>query len=159
MFILGLFSFFLFLCYTFFMIRKTCDYFWSLRHQFVKYVVVGVSGLVIDLSTLIFFTTVFGWTPVFAVIVNQSIVLGYNFTLNKYWSFRNTAIPHTQLVRYFILAACNYGISVLLMYIFHDLLSYDYRLVRIGTIALMVSWNFFLYKYWVYKDTEIEISA
>jgi putative flippase GtrA len=37
------------------------------------------------------------------------------------------------------------------MYVFNHGFGFDYRLVRICSIALMVSWNFFLYKYWVYK--------
>lgn len=133
------------------MIKKLITYGWSLRYQFAKYFIVGISGLVIDMATLVLFKEVFGWWPVFAVMVNQLIILVYNFSLNKYWSFKNTEIPHKQIVRYLILAVLNYCFSVIIMYIFNHQLEFDYRIVRLCTIAAMVSWNFFLYKYWVYK--------
>lgn len=134
------------------MIKKTVVYFWSLRREFAKYFIVGISGFVFDLGSLILFTEVFGFWPTGAVVVNQIILLVYNFTLNKYWSFRNRAMPHKQVVRYLSLSFFNYLLAVASMYVFNHELGFDYRLVRILTIAIMVSWNFFLYKYWVYKE-------
>lgn len=133
------------------MLRKTLAYAWSVRREFAKYFVVGFSGLFLDIGTLVLFKEVFGMNPVVAVVVNQILLLSYNFSLNKYWAFRNKAMPHKQLVRYLTLAGLNYLFSIGAMYIGHDRYGGDYRLVRIGTIALMVGWNFFLYKYWVYK--------
>ena len=140
------------------MIKKTASYFWSLRREFTKYFIVGTSGFVFDLGTLILFTEVFGWWPTAAVVVNQIILLTYNFTLNKYWSFRNRAMPHKQAVKYLSLSGFNYLLAVASMYVFNHELGFDYRLVRIFTIAVMVSWNFFLYKYWVYKLEQPVIS-
>jgi putative flippase GtrA len=139
------------------MIKKTVSYFWSLRREFTKYFIVGFSGLFLDMGTLILFKEVFGIVPVLAVVINQILLLTYNFTLNKYWSFRNREMPHKQLIRYLNLAVFNYLFSVATMYLFNQVLDYDYRLVRICTIAIMVSWNFFLYKYWVYKEEKADI--
>lgn len=133
------------------MIKKTVAYFWSLRREFAKYFIVGFSGLFLDMGSLILFKEKFNMAPVVAVIINQAILMNYNFLLNKYWSFRNRAMPHKQLVKYLSLAGFNYLFSVGVMYFFNHILDFDYRLVRIATIATMVSWNFFLYKYWVYK--------
>lgn len=141
------------------MIKKIISYFWSLRREFTKYFIVGFSGLFLDMGSLILFTEVFGLLPVVAVLVNQAFLMSYNFTLNKYWSFKNKAVPHKQLVRYFTLAAFNYTFSVITMYFFNHILEFDYRLVRIATIAFMVSWNFFLFKYWVYGVEKVVQSS
>jgi len=133
-------------------IKKTAKYFWSVRHQFAKYFIVGISGVVLDMASLVLLKEYFGWAPTAAVIVNQVFLLSYNFSLNKYWSFRDKAMPHKQIVRYLILAAVNYLFSVGAMYVFNHIWEFDYRLVRLATIAAMVSWNFFLYKYWVYNS-------
>lgn len=138
------------------MIKRTVAYFWSLRREFTKYFIVGFSGLFLDIGTLILFTEKFGMLPVVAVVVNQSVLLIYNFLLNKYWSFKNKAMPHKQVVRYLTLTGFNYLFAVGTMYVFNHILNFDYRFVRIATIAVMVSWNFFLYKYWVYKAESIE---
>lgn len=128
------------------------NYFWSLRREFAKYFLVGISAVVFDMATLIFFKEIVGISAVFSVVLNQIIILFYVFFTNKRWSFRNGDLPHKQMVRFFSLATFNYFFSVFVMYLFHHrLFSFDYRLVRIVTIAAMVPWNFFLYKYWVYK--------
>lgn len=133
------------------MIKKTLLYFWSLRREFAKYFIVGFSGVFLDMGFLILFVEKFHMLPVVAVVVNQVILLNYNFILNKYWSFRNKAMPHKQVVKYLSLAAVNYAFSVGMMYWFNHLVNFDYKIVRMSTIVIMVSWNFFLYKYWVYR--------
>lgn len=133
------------------MIKKLILFFWSLRREFAKYFIIGFSGVFLDLGSLVLLKEVFGWAPIGAVIVNQAFLLVYVFLLNKYWSFRNKEMPHKQIVRFLTLAGGNYIISVSAMYIFNHKLGFDYRLVRLVTIALAVSWNFFLYKYWVYR--------
>lgn len=139
------------------MIKKTISYLWSLRQEFAKYFIVGFSGLFLDIGSLILFTEIFGLAPVIAVIINQAFLMAYNFSLNKYWSFRNKEMPHKQLVRYFGLAAFNYSFAVATMYVFNHIFGFDYKWVRVSTIAVMVSWNFFLYKYWVYASNEVEL--
>ena len=124
---------------------------WSVRHQFAKYFVVGLSGVILDIASLILFKEVFGLVPVVAVIINQAVLIVYIFYLNKYWTFRNKEMPHRQMIRFLILAFWNYFFSVVAMFIFNAHLEFHYILVRMLTILVMVSWNFFLYKYWVYR--------
>ena len=141
------------------MLKKTLLYFWSLRREFAKYFMVGFSGVFLDLGTLILFKEKFHWTPVVAVIVNQALLMTYNFSLNKYWAFRNLEMPHKQIVRYVILGVFNYAFAVGSMYALNSRLGVDYRLARLVTIAVMVSWNFFLYKYWVYRVQSSQVSV
>ncbi|MDO8499468.1 MAG: GtrA family protein [bacterium] len=130
------------------------SYLWSLRHQFIKYFIVGISGVVLDMGSLILFKEWFGIAPTVAIVINQVFLLSYNFSLNKYWSFREHPLSHRQVTRYLTLAFANYIFSVVVMYVFNHLLNFEYRLVRIATIAIAVAWNFFLYKYWVYTKVE-----
>lgn len=132
------------------MLRKIFRFFWSLRHEFTKYFVIGFCGLFLDMGGIIFLKEFFDWPPVFAVVVIELVVIFYVFTLNKYWTFRNRELPHRQFVRYLLLTGFDYFFGVATMFVFNQLLNFDYRLVRIFTIAVMVSWNFLLYKYWVY---------
>ncbi len=133
------------------MIKKLLQKFWKMRFEFSKYFIIGMSGVLIDMGTLILFKEVFGWMPVFAVVVNQLLLLVYIFCLNKYWTFRNKEIARKQIARFVVLAFFNYLLSIAVMYGFNHIMEFDYRLVRLTNIALAVSWNFFLYKYWVFK--------
>ncbi len=137
------------------MLMKAIKFFWSLRHQFIKYFTIGITGVVLDMSSLIFLKEILGWMPIMAVIVNQAFMLAYIFILNKYWTFKNKEMPHGQIIKFLVLAGFNYVFSVGAMYVFNHILEFDYRLVRLANIALAVSWNFFLYKYWVYKEALI----
>jgi len=134
--------------------KRIVSFFWSLRHQFIKYFIIGISGVILDIGSLVLLKEYFHLMPVVAVVINQVFLLAFNFTLNKYWSFRDHQLPHRQMMRYLMLAGFDYLFSITIMYYFNQLLGYDYRLVRIASIAAMVSWNFFLYKYWVYKVSE-----
>jgi putative flippase GtrA len=118
--------------------------------QFIKYAIVGGSGVLLDLVTFTFFTEIVLLLPWIAVACNQIIVIGYNFSLNKYWSFRNTTLPHWQFVRYMMLACGNYIFGVGMMYLFNEQLGINPYIVRISTITLSVGWNFLLYKHWVF---------
>jgi putative flippase GtrA len=105
----------------------------------------------LDLLTLIFLKEFLGVKPVIAVMINQILVIFYVFFMNKYWSFRkNDGSTQYQMMRFFIVVFYNYCFSILTMYVFGNRLSFDYRLIRTGSIIAAVSWNFFLYKYWVY---------
>lgn len=130
---------------------KLFKFSWGLRHQFAKYFIVGISGFVLNLALLIFAKEYLGISAVVATSVIGLFMLAFNFSLNKYWSFKEKSMPHKQFVRYLILAAGDYFFAILAMYVFHRLLGWDYRLVNIGAVAAMVSWNFLLYKYWIYR--------
>jgi putative flippase GtrA len=127
-------------------------YLWSLKTQFAKYFTVGFSATALDILSLIFFKEIVGFSPVLAVVVNQVLVIIFVFALNKYWSFTQHADTRRQMARYGLVVLGDYLFSIAAMYVFNDRLGIDYRLVRIASIALAVSWNFFLYKYWVYEE-------
>jgi putative flippase GtrA len=132
------------------MIKKTFKFFWSLRRQFARYFVVGLTSFFLDMGSLIFLKEVLHVAPFLAVIANQALCLVFVFLMNKYWSFKEHSLTHRQVFRFGVIVVFNYCFAVAAMYIFNHRLGFDYRLVRVGSIILSVSWNFFLYKYWVY---------
>lgn len=137
------------------MLKKIILHFWSMRRQFAKYFIVGFSGLFLDMGSLYLLTEVAHLRPVFGVMINGIFMLNYIFFLNKHWTFRSIGVTHKQMVRFFILAGFNYVISIGFMYLFNDKLGMNHFLARISNIAMAVAWNFFLYKYWVYKKEEV----
>lgn len=131
--------------------RRLVKYAKSIKAEFVRYFVIGVSTVAIDMGTLFVLKEYVGFLPVIAVALNQLLVITYNFNLNKYWSFRNKEVPHKQFVRYLMLAGFNYTFSILIMLLFNQFFGLDYLIVRLASIIVMVAWTFFVYKYWVYK--------
>lgn len=121
-------------------------------YQILKFLIVGISTAFIDLISLIILKESFHFSPVWAVVLNQILVVAYNFTLNKYWSFNNRSKSWPQIIKYGSLLLANYLISITLMAVFTKVFVIDYRLVRLGSIGLMFVINFIAYKYWVYKE-------
>ncbi len=127
---------------------------WAERVKFAKYVIVGTASVAIDLCLLTIFVQWLDLNPTLSVIINQALVMGFNFTLNKKWSFGSTGATHRELIRYLLLAAWNYSFAVGAMYIGNELWGVPYLLVRVSSIACMVLWNFALFRFWVYKKEE-----
>lgn len=123
----------------------------NMRLQIIKFLIVGGSSAVLDMLLVIVFREKAGFTPVFSVAASQIFVVVYNFLMNKYWSFNSRSQSWRQLARYSLLLIYNYFFGILLMYFFNEVLQYDYRLVRLGSIALLATFNFFFSRYWVYK--------
>ncbi len=139
------------------MVKKAAAYIIKARKQLFRYFVVGTSGFGLDFLTLVGFKELLGLSPTLAVVCNQAIVLAYNFTLNKYWSFESKAMPRKQLVRYLTLAAWNYIFSVTAMYLLNELFGMHYVLARMLSVMVMVSWNFLLYRHWVYAEAVVVV--
>jgi len=119
--------------------------------QFLSYTWIGMSAVLLDLISLTIFKEFFGVRPFIAVIINQAFLILYVFTLNKTLTFKNTDLPTHQFIRFCILATWNYLFAVGAMFILNELYEVHHLIVRIGCITLAVSWNFLLYKKWVYR--------
>lgn len=135
------------------MVKKLILHFWSLRKEFARYFIIGVSGVVLDIGSLYAFKEFLHLHPITAVIINQFFLINYVFFLNKRWAFRAKGVTRQQMVRFFILSGFNYAFSVAWMWAGNHRLEFNYLLVRLSNIILAVAWNFLLYKYWVYRES------
>lgn len=133
------------------MVKMLAGKLWSMRKEFAKYFIIGISAFFADVGSLFFLKEFFRLSPTLAVVINQPIIVLGVFFLNKHWSFKAGGITHRQMVKFCILAVFNYSISVGWIYIFHDKFGVYYLYARTMNIALSVAWNFLLYKYWVYR--------
>ena len=123
------------------------------KSKFIRYFVVGITGLILDVGLLHIASEWLHIRPVFALFGTQILVIAYVFFMNRHWSFRSTtASTRHQLAKFLTVLAGNYVVSIVFMYFGHDVFGIHYQIVRIGTVALSVSWNFLLYNYWVYRD-------
>lgn len=135
------------------MLIKFIKWAWSMRGQFVKYFIIGVTGVVLDITLLFVFKEYFGLTPVLSVVFNQILVLAYVFFLNKYWAFKSVGMTGQQMIRFFIVAGGNYLFAIFWMWLLNNRFAVNYLLARIINVALSVAWNFLLYRYFVFVNS------
>ncbi|MDD2757906.1 MAG: GtrA family protein [Patescibacteria group bacterium] len=133
------------------MILKLIRWAWSMRHQFIKYFITGISAVILDIISLYALKEYAGLRPVYAVIINQIFLLNFVFFVNKYWSFKAQGMTTRQAVKFLCVAGVNYLIAVIWMWFFNERLGLNYLLARVINIAIAVAWNFLLYRYFVYR--------
>ena len=134
-------------------LKRLLSKFWS--KELLRYFIIGVSSVLLDMSTLYCFKEFFGLAAIWSLIINQLFVYGYVFFLNKFWTFSARGAVMKQIARYCLLALVNYIIAISWMYFFHNLLGENYLLVRLSNIILATAWNFLLYRFFVYQTISL----
>jgi putative flippase GtrA len=135
------------------MIKKLTIHLWNSRDQLLRYFVTGFSAFCLDMGTLYILVDIFGLDSVLSVAINQVVIIFYIFILNKFWSFKAEGDTRKQIIRFFIVMAFNYLVAVIWMWFWNKHLGYDAKLTRVANIILSTSWNFLMYKHFVYKVT------
>ncbi len=130
--------------------KKTVLWLWEERVRIARYMVSGFAAVAIDWCVYFIATRFFHAPQVPANIISVLAGGTWAFVVNKYWSFKaheNTARQSRRFATLFVFNYLfqQYGFFFALHYVhIFDLLA------KAILIAMMVSWNFLLYKYWVY---------
>lgn len=138
------------------MIKKLIIHLWQSRIKFARYFATGITAFVLDIALLYILKEFFGLYPVVAVIINQIIIIGFVFLVNKFFSFRANGNTRRQMIKFAVVVGGNYLFAIFWMWFFNHKLGFNYLLVRTANVALAVAWNFLLYQEWVYRPDKTE---
>lgn len=120
------------------------------RVRLARYFLIGCSAVLIDNGSYSIFTRLLHSDRRLANVVSVGIGAGFSFLLNKLWSFEQRRETTQQARRFLILFAFNYFLYQLIFWIaVHYFGFYDFA-VKLIIVAAQTSWNFLLYRYWVY---------
>lgn len=125
-------------------------------NQKIKYLISG--GVAFLTENILFYLIIILFDEV--KIINNiaqttSMVVGaiVSFMLNKLWSFNNREKNIMQIIRYIIVFGFNLFFTNFVMYIVSNNISVKYlMIIKFGLVILTTLWNFFLYKYFVYRE-------
>lgn len=92
-----------------------------------------------------------------AVVINQFLIISFIFLLNKFFSFKAGGSTSRQIFRFAVVLIGNYLFAIFWMWFFNQKLAFNYLLTRTVNVALAVSWNFILYREWVYRIPKTEL--
>lgn len=120
--------------------------------EFIKFCIVGASGLAINLFVTYFCTEYIGIWYIISNIIAQIIAITNNFFWNKFKTFKNNSINfiYTQYV-YSILTYMFSGvISIILLYILTDKFGiwYMHSVLITSFIGLFINFN--IHKFFVF---------
>ncbi|MCA9934305.1 MAG: GtrA family protein [Ardenticatenaceae bacterium] len=135
--------------------------------RFLKFMVVGTIGFVVDFGTL---TLLKETTPLATVVANTisfTLAVISNFTFNRYWTYPDSRSKPlmSQLGQFAVVSTIGLVINNLILVslegVFDSWLAdWDVLPIRGYIPAKMVAtvvvlfWNFFINRYWTYNDVE-----
>lgn len=124
---------------------------WLRLGQFIKFCLVGGSGVVVDMTILYLLADprMLAWNVTAAKICAAEIAMLNNFVWNELWTFRSIASstaggPVRRLVRYHAICGIGIGLAVFFLHLFHTWLGFNLYVANFLAIVLVTLWNFWM---------------
>jgi putative flippase GtrA len=142
------------------------------RMRFLKFMVVGAIGAVVDFGTMNLLTHLFNMPLVFAGTISFICAVISNFIWNRYWTYPDSRSRPLlrQLLMFALVNVAGVAIRIPILYFVEPPLLHLFAripdlkpstsefLAKNLTLAIAVGivmlWNFFLNRYWTYNDVD-----
>ncbi len=113
-------------------------------YKFLKFGVVGLSGLAVDFGITFLFKEKFKLNKYFSNTCGFFAAASSNFILNRLWTFQSEdpAIAY-QYVKFLSLSIVGVLLSNAIIYLLHGRWKWNFYFAKLVSIALVVFWNFF----------------
>jgi putative flippase GtrA len=137
-----------------------------MNKTFPRYFIIGASTVLIDFL-LLFILSEFGINKSIANIFSVTTSVVFNFLMQNYWTFKAGSKNNlTKSLKYLILTGFNYIFNISAFYFIFNKLDFErwfftnfdlFSFIPEGLItkliisSLIMCWNYFLFKYWVFK--------
>ncbi len=127
-----------------------------LAERFVKWLVVGATGTVVDYSILIALVERVGLYPLIAQAISFTFAVVNNYILNRTWTFGDIKHkgPAVQFMQFFIVSILGLLTRTLIMYILLEWLGIWYRIAWAIAIIVVLIWSFFANLVWTFREAE-----
>jgi len=127
--------------------------------QFIKFGVVGLTGTLIDLGIYNILALIFGINIYFARTISFILAATNNYILNRRWTFRNkNKNVAKQFSKFFLISLAGLGLNLIIMKFCQQLVVNVHseflklNIPVIIAIVIVLFWNFFINKYWTFKE-------
>lgn len=113
--------------------------------KFLKFGIVGASGMVIDFATTYFFKEIVKIQKYVANAIGFTLAAVFNYFLNRVWTFEshNANIPF-EFMKFFIVSLIGLGINTLILYILVSKFKKPFYFSKLIAIGIVMLWNFFV---------------
>ena len=119
----------------------------------VRFFISGGSAAATNLAVFYVATSVFTIYYIWASILAYGISFFVSFTLQKFWTFRDTSTfqLNTQLVKYLSITLINLVVNTALIYTLVEFAHLPPLVAQILSIMLIAVWSFFAYHFFVFS--------
>ena len=123
----------------------------QLSRQFVRYLVTGVASFLLEYAIFYLLLKVWAWWYLLANTLAYLLVFGFNFLLNRLWTFQSAGDIKRQACLYAILLGFNLLMTNLVLYLLTDGAAIPAQFAKVIVMGCVVMWNFILYKKVIYR--------
>ena len=120
--------------------------------KFVKYALVGVLGLVVDMGVFYLMNKRFGVNYVVSNITSSTLAVIHNFILNSYFTFKVTDKKLKRFASFYFIALLGMGISTALLALFIDGLKMDSMVSKFISVFVVAICQYFLNKKLTFRN-------
>ena len=115
----------------------------KLSRQFVKYVMLGVSGVAVDLSIYVVFVNFFHTDPAITNFFSSSLATIYTFILNVLFNFRTKDNLILRGIAFYSVGLVGIAVTTGMIWLFIDHLNWGKNLVKFLSlfVVLAVQYN------------------
>lgn len=112
--------------------------------KFIKFAVVGFSGMIIDFSVTWLFKEKFKANKYLANSLGFITAATSNYFLNRVWTFRSHQENiHLEFASFFTVSVIGLLINNLIIYLLTEKMKTNFYLAKFIAIGVVVVWNFF----------------
>jgi putative flippase GtrA len=120
------------------------------RTRFLRYLSVGALSAGLDLGILVLAREAAGLSLGVATTIAFWTALAVNFSLNRVWVFRTGGSISRSFLRYMIIVAYNYVLTMVIV-LGATSLGIAYPIGKVMAIGAVAVWTFLLYQRWVFR--------
>jgi len=111
--------------------------------KFLKFGLVGFSGLLIDFGVTYLFKEVFKVQKYLANAIGFMMAASSNYFLNRIWTFKSTnpniAFEYSEFI---VISLIGLGINTLILWLLVSKYKLNFYLAKVFAIAVVTVWNF-----------------
>ncbi len=115
----------------------------ALPFKFLKFGLVGFSGLFVDFGTTFFFKEILKVQKYLSNAIGMLVAATTNYILNRIWTFKSTnpdiAVEYSEFV---IISLLGLGINTLIIWLLIKKSKMNFYIAKAIAIAVVMVWNF-----------------
>ena len=112
--------------------------------KFLKFGVVGCSGMIIDFGMTYLCKEIFKLNKFVSNAIGFILAATSNYFLNRIWTFdSHSERVGSQYVQFMVVSVIGLGINSIILYLLNERLKWNFYLSKLIAIGITTVWNFF----------------
>lgn len=116
---------------------------WTILLRFIRFGVVGCSGMIIDFGVTWLCKEKFRWNKYLSNSLGFVIAATNNYLWNRLWTFQSQSeAVAREYISFVVIAVIGLGLNNLIIYLLHERLHLNFYLSKLIAIGCVTLWNF-----------------